>query len=416
MEQSVPILIVACTILTLGSSILSATLPSDIQALIHFKNSIDKSSVHPTSCLDSWDFSAADPCVSTSAAHFACGLLCDVQTGEESRVTSITLDGAGYKGFLHPSIGNLSELVKLDVSGNAFSGAIPETIGLLSKLTSLKLANNQFSGSLPSSIGGLVSLQGMSLARNQLDGFIPQSLNGLVDLRSMDLSHNSFSGVIPPFRGMRSMHSLDASYNKLTGELHAELPPLLSLLILRGNMLNGSLPAKLNSLPRLSVLDVASNKLSGSVGSTLFGHPSLQQVNLSNNNFGALSVPNLAGVNAQMVAFDISFNRINGSLPANFASIGSLAALYLSHNQFQGPIPADYGRKTAMEGSENMRPLYRLYLESNYLSGDIPAVFLGISPGKIIGSFADNCLNECPARVTLCQGGQRPPSECRTAY
>ncbi|KAH9324482.1 hypothetical protein KI387_004660, partial [Taxus chinensis] len=305
--------------------------------------------------------------------------------------------------------------VELDVSGNAFSGVIPETIGFLVKLTSLKLAQNQFSGSLPSSIGKLVSLQAMSVSRNQLDGFIPSSLNDLVDLRRMDLSCNRFSGAIPPLGSMRSMHSLDAGYNRLEGELHAELPLLLSQLTLRGNKLNGSLPAKLNSLKKLSVLDLASNSLSGSVDSALFGHSSLQQINLSNNSFSALSVPNLAGTTTQMVSVDISFNRISGSLPANFASIKSLAALYLRHNLFQGPIPAEYGKKAAIEGSENMIPLSRLYLDSNYLSGDVPADFLGISPEKFSGSFADNCLDECPARIPLCQGGQRPSSECRRA-
>jgi len=115
----------------------ATTLESDIEALILVKKGVDGDSIGTTTCLGSWDFSV-DPCDFRSTRQFVCGIRCDVKTKEgKSRVTSFALDGVGYTGYLHPAIGNLTELTELDVAGNAFHGFIPESISRLGKLTIL---------------------------------------------------------------------------------------------------------------------------------------------------------------------------------------------------------------------------------------------------------------------------------------
>lgn len=390
----------------------ATTLESDIEALILVKKGVDAASIGTTTCLGSWDFSV-DPCDFRSTRQFVCGIRCDVKTKEgKSRVTSLALDGVGYKGYLHPAIGNLTELTELDVTGNAFHGSIPESIAGLSKLTRLDLSQNMLSGPLPLSLGKLGSLQVLSISGNMVSGSVPGSLNNLKNLMRLDLSHNRLSSVIPPLGGLISLDNLDLSFNGLVGGIPSQLPRSLSQLTLKSNLLRGSLPLSLSSLSQLGVLDVSVNRLTGAIDGSLFAHPSLQQLNLSNNSFSAISVLNVSGKNSQIVAVDIGFNRITGSLPPNFSTLDSLASLTLRYNQFQGSIPVEYGVK-AMNSS---RPLVRLFLDGNYLIGGVPPDFLRLSPDKISGSFANNCLKSCPSTLLLCQGPQKPASVCKNAH
>lgn len=390
----------------------ATTLEPDIEALILVKKGVDAASIGTTTCLGSWDFSV-DPCDFRSTRQFVCGIRCDLKTREgKSRVTSLALDGVGYEGYLHPAIGNLTELTELDVAGNAFHGSIPESIAGLSKLTRLDLSQNMLSGPLTLSLGKLGSLQVLSISGNMVSGSVPGSLNNLKNLMRLDLSHNRLSGVIPPLGGMINLDNLDLSFNGLVGGIPSQLPRSLSQLTLKSNLLRGNLPLSLSSLSELGVLDASINRLSGAIDGSLFAHPSLQQLNLSNNSFSAISVLNVSGKNSQIVAVDIGFNRITGSLPPNFSTLDSLASLTLRYNQFQGSIPVEYGVK-AMNSS---RPLARLFLDGNYLIGGVPPDFLRLSPDKISGSFANNCLKSCPSTLLLCQGAQKPASLCKNAY
>ncbi|GLJ25350.1 hypothetical protein SUGI_0485460 [Cryptomeria japonica] len=387
------------------------TLQSDVQALIELKNAVEADSIGQTTCLGSWNFSV-DPCDSRSTNQFVCGIRCDVKTGGKSRVTSFALDGVGYRGYLSPYIGNLTELTELVLAGNGFHGSIPQSITGLARLYRLDLSGNMFSGPLPDSLGRLVNLQILSLGRNRFSGPVPGSLNNLKTLQRLDLSYNALSGTIPPLGGLGQLYNLDLSYNGFVGVIPSQLPVSLSQMTLRSNFLTGTLPASLSGLRGLGVLDLSGNRLSGSIDGLLFSHPELQQLNLSNNSFTAISVPNMSGVESLLVAVDIGFNRISGLLPSNFSTLQSLSALSLRYNGFQGPIPAEY----AVKAADGVKPLVRLFLDGNYLNGGVPAQFLKIPAEKISGSFADNCLRSCPSSVILCQGSQKPATVCRRAY
>ncbi|XP_073311877.1 uncharacterized protein [Primulina huaijiensis] len=355
----------------------STTSPGDITALMAFKSAVKPASIPPTSCLATWNFST-DPCSAPRTTDFTCGVTCS-----GNRVIQLTLDSQSYSGTLSPLISKLTRLITLDLSDNAFYGTIPSSISSLLNLKSLILRANYFEGSIPSSLTNLKSLE------------------------TLDVSHNSLSGTLPDMNSLTGLANLDVSYNNLTENIPI-LPPNLKELAIKSNSLSGYLPIySFSGMALLMVLELSDNLFSGTLDSWLFLLPSLQQVNLSNNSFTIAFVAKPpSGFGSDLVAVDLSFNKIEGLLPVNFTEYPMLRSLALSHNHFRGPIPKQFSR---------MEYLQRLYLDGNYLNGSPPAgLFAG--GGPVSGSLGDNCLENCPVSSELCSKLQKPKSVCQQAY
>ncbi|KAK1316429.1 hypothetical protein QJS10_CPA05g01230 [Acorus calamus] len=355
-------------LLSIQSSAVSLTAPSDVLALVSIKSSITPSSIPTWSCLFSWNFTS-DPCSpSRIPSHFICGITCS----SSARILSLVLDPAGYAGRLSPLVSNLTFLNHLDLSDNSFTGPIPPSLSLLSNLQTLTLTSNSFSGPIPSSLSNLTSLTG------------PLSAN---------------------MASMSALRTLDLSFNELSGSL-PKLPPNLAELALKGNSLTGTVSRSVfGRLNSLEVVELGDNGLSGRIGGWFFLLPSLQQVDLANNSLTGVEVPK--GGSSAVVAVDLGFNGIEGRLAAEWAGFRRLSALSLRHNRLKGGIPMEYGLKRP-------EPFKRLFLDGKFLKGKVPDGFLGSD--SIWGSFGDNCLEGCPASSTLCLPRQKPVIVCRQVY
>ncbi|KAJ7559539.1 hypothetical protein O6H91_04G089900 [Diphasiastrum complanatum] len=389
----------------------------DIEALTQIKAAVDPSTITSFTCLASWEFSA-DPCDAIFGSYFVCGIQCGNGGAGSRRVVSLTLDSSGYKGTLSPYIGNLSALQELKISGNVFSGTIPRTLGQLSNLNKLDLSDNALLGLIPDSLGQLSSLSYLSLANNMLEGPIPGALGNLHNLQRLSLYNNKLDGNIPPLIKLQQLSYFDASRNFLSGPISSvfDLPASIISLSLGCNLFGGNIPKSLSTLDNLEVLDLSSNFIAGCVQKSVFELSSLQQLNLSHNRFTSISVPDLSGLDSQLVAVDISYNDIRGSLPVLMANMTKLSALSMRYNRLTGNIPYEYGNKANASFNSlltGVRPLLRLLLDGNFLTGEVPAPFLGLAPDHIKASFIFNCLQSCPSQYSFCQGGsQRPLSEC----
>ncbi|CAK9227410.1 unnamed protein product [Sphagnum troendelagicum] len=392
----------------------AVTYAGDIAALVQVKLAVNTASVLPSSCLGSWNFSV-DPCDALASPQFTCGIDCTPGIGGELRVSGLRLEPAGYEGMLSPYIGNLSALQIVIVSGNKFGGPIPGTLGQLTDLFQLDLSANYFTGPLPESLGLLSNLGFLSVGNNLLEGQIPVSFNNLSKVTEMFLYRNRLNGPLPVLTGMRSLTYVDASYNNLTGHLPWGYPAGLAILALGQNQLAGRLPQLLGNLNSLAVLDLRSNQLTGSIEDFIFDLPSLQQLNLSHNAFSTLSTTNLTGANSQIVSIDLSYNMLRGPLPEFLGFMKMLNVLSLRSNMFTGPIPYNYALKAA-NSLPATNQLRQLYLDSNFLTGEVPSPFLTISD-NITASFVNNCLQMCPQSLSFCQGGgQRSPIECQAFF
>ncbi|KAJ6795163.1 receptor-like protein kinase precursor [Iris pallida] len=397
----------------------SKTHPSDVHALMLLKLSVDPTSVLPSSCLSSWDFSV-DPCASAFTERFTCGLRCDAaDSSGYSRVTDLSLDQAGYSGPLSSSVWSLPFLQTLSLADNRFSGPIPSPPppALPSALRSVTLSRNSFSGEIPV-FPPAPSLQELSLDGNLLSGTIAGKFDELVALQRLELQRNNITGALPDRLGLlASLSYLDASDNALSGGLPAaDLPPSLVQISLRNNGLAGALPggsALAAALPALQVLDLSRNRVSGAVPASLFRHPALEQLSLGYNRLEAIEEPADRGAGSRLVAVDLKNNELAGLLPAFLGAMPRLSAVDLESNRFTGMIPADYAVRAVGGGAEAV-PFGRLLLAGNYLFGPIPSPMETMEEGSAMVSLADNCLFRCPATFFFCRGlEQKSPSTCR---
>lgn len=311
--------LLVCVLVLFVSPAVGVTAPGDVTGLAAFKASVIPSTVPAWSCMASWNF-AVDPCVTPYRTYFVCGVTCSVDsTGTTHRITGITLDAVGYTGILPVnSLSKLTALQYLDISNNNFHGRIiASTFSTLSSLRTLVLSSNSFSGDLDSALFvKLKTLVTLDLSSNFITGGLPNTLGSLTSLRTLDLS-----------------------FNRLSGKLPESLPPNIVNIAIRDNRLKGVLSKRtFESLKHLAVVDLAMNNLSGDLEAWLFRLPSLQQINLSNNSFSHISVDNVGSrVRSRLVAVDLSFNIIEGSLPKTLAmrnGFPALVALSLRHNRY----------------------------------------------------------------------------------
>ncbi|KAK3231721.1 hypothetical protein Dsin_003602 [Dipteronia sinensis] len=414
------LLLIAITFSKLFLYVDSRTYRGDIKVLKDLKNGLDPRSIAPGSCLSSWDFSV-DPCDHLFSDRFTCGFRCDRVVFGSARVTEITLDSVGYSGSLASTTWNLPYLQTLDISDNSFSGSVPDSLSKLIRLQRLGLSRNSFSGEIPTSIGSLPRLEELCLDSNRFQGPIPSSFVKLINLQRLEIQQNNISGEFPYLGSLKNLNFIDASDNKISGEIQSStLPKSLVELSIRTNHLQGNLPDNIGDIEFLQVLDLSHNMLSGPVSSVLFNHPSLQQLTLSYNNFTTLlQVPgdniNInMGLTSKLIALDLSHNQLRGFLPAFMTTMPKLSALSLEYNEFTGMIPSQYALKVAAPGA-NTSPFERLLLGGNYLFGLIPGPLMGMKPGSANVSLVDNCLYMCPETFFFCRGGdQKSVVDCKS--
>ncbi|XP_039129132.1 receptor-like protein 6 [Dioscorea cayenensis subsp. rotundata] len=237
------------------------------------------------------------------------------------------------------SIWNLSELVNLNLADNHLFGDLPP-MPASSKISILDLSYNNVTGLISSTLSSARQLVSLDLAGNSLTGSIPMSLFTLPQLEKLYLADNKLSGQLQEFKNASStLQYVDLSGNNLRGKLPKSLANLsaLVLLDLGSNNFDGSVVELelFGYLQNLRVLDLSginfltSNRIADS--SHLF--PSLTQLELESCNLTA--IPSFLKHKKNIFLLNLSYNRINGTIPTWIWSIGSFFKfMYLAFNSF----------------------------------------------------------------------------------
>lgn len=210
-------------------------------------------------------------------------------------------------------------------------------------------------------------LIGIDLSAKQLRVTLTPSLSllPLTSLTSLDLSQNNLTlssdlssllALIPP-----SLSLLNLSYTNMEAEDDQhKLSRLLSNLSsaslqhiwLDGTYLSGSLPQLLAALqlgrifPSLQTLSLSRNSFTGALSSAaqqLLSCRSLRRLDLSHNKLSG-SLDGWCGhgsnLSATLIYLDVSYNTLQGAIPAGLGNCSALQHLDLAYNGLWGVIPA----------------------------------------------------------------------------
>ena len=117
-------------------------------------------------------------------------------------------------------------------------------------------------------------------------------------LSVLDLRSNKLNGTIPATSAKGNyLRSLNLNDNQLEGSLPRSLINCRRLEVLDlGNKISGTFPHWLESLPELRVLVLRSNKFHGAIASpkTKFSFPNLRIIDLSHNEFMVFCQQNIS--------------------------------------------------------------------------------------------------------------------------
>lgn len=199
----------------------------------------------------------------------------------------------------------------LDYSNNLFSSIPPSLMARLSSVFFLNLANNALYGGIPTMLCNASKLQFLDLSDNYFSGHIPSCL---VDghLTILKLRQNQLEGTLPnDVKGDCVSQTIDLNGNQIEGNIPTSISKcnVLEVFDIGNNNFVGSFPSWTMKLPKLRVLVLRSNKFSGPVGevpddgdqnTTHFS--SLQIIDLASNNFsGSLDSRWFQNLKAMMI-------------------------------------------------------------------------------------------------------------------
>jgi hypothetical protein len=143
---------------------------------------------------------------------------------EDNRVAILRLPGVALSGQLPTGVfGNLTRLRTLSMRLNALTGQLPSDLASCVNLRNLYLQGNLFSGEIPDFLFTLRDLVRLNLASNNFSGGIPLGFNNLTRLRTLFLENNQFSGSIPPTLDLPKLEQFNVSNNLLNGSVPAKL-------------------------------------------------------------------------------------------------------------------------------------------------------------------------------------------------
>lgn len=154
---------------------------------------------------------------------------------------------------------------------------------------------------------------------------------------------------------------------------------------LPGVGLKGLIPVNtLGKLDHLTIISLRSNLLSGSLPADLLSLPSLQYVYLQKNNLSG-KIP--SSLSPQLITLDLASNSLEGEIPSSVRNLTNLNKLFLQDNALTGTIP-----------TLNTQNLRYLNLSNNHFNGSIPLMLSGFPNSSFQGNtgLCGPPLNHCP--------------------
>ncbi|KAL4598212.1 hypothetical protein ACB092_11G044400 [Castanea dentata] len=330
-------------------------------------------------------------------------------TNLSSSLKSLRLNFCQLKGKFPDNIFHLPNLQILRVAYNYnLTGSLP-TYNWSTPLMSLHVSKTQFSIDIPYLISNLKSLKQLIVGGcNFIGSSYPTFLSNVTQITYLGLPYSNFGGQFPwSLLNFEVLTYLDLSYNNFIGQL-PEIPSNLEYLILSGNLLNGTIPSWVYTIPSLYYLYLDDNQFTGHIGK--FQHNSLVYLNVSFNNFSGNVESKIFSKLKSLQYLDMSNNphlslhsftsatnilskihllQLSSSnitkIPQFLRTAKYIEYLDISNNHIKGNIPS-----WVMEVGKDS--LYYFSISRNNLTGHVPSLICNLSSLRFL-DFSYNHLN-----------------------
>ncbi|XP_059070435.1 LRR receptor-like serine/threonine-protein kinase EFR [Cryptomeria japonica] len=337
-----------------------------------------------------------------SSLRIVLNAIIDVKPCDSVRIGCSILSNSGRKE-LH--------VIQQEIGYNCL---IPLELSRLSDLQFLSLSSNQLVSGSTITIPILTALQNCTrlnklwIDDNQLTGYLPEEL--ATNLSLLVLNGNKITGSIPSLiANLTNLGDLYLSYNLLTGRIPSSLRSLgkLQRLLLDNNKLEGNIPSEIGEIKSLGELSLSHNMFSGEIPNTIGRLLELTHLVLNHNQLSG-KVPSSLGKCYKLQLLDLSNNQFRGRIPHEVASLPNLQFYFnLSRNSFHGSLPLEIGKMIhvqAIDVSANRlqgqipatlgscEQLEYLQLSSNELQGPIPNSLSGLK-GLVSMDLSSNSLS-----------------------
>ncbi|XP_076958585.1 putative LRR receptor-like serine/threonine-protein kinase At1g53420 [Bidens hawaiensis] len=284
-----------------------------------------------------WNFEQ-DPCVGWEISKneaYENNLICSLEP--ICHVVSISLKGQSLPGTLPPELVNLRYLQNLDLTRNYLSGTIPPQWGSMEQIVNISLLVNRLTGSIPKELGNISTLKSFSVEDNMMSGAIPADLGKLTGIERLFLNSNFFTGILPEsFANLINLKEFRIGSNNFSGKIPDFIGNWTSLTSLRilASGLEGPIPPSITLLTTLTDLRISDlrgpDALCPPFKTTPFKDLIMRNCNL---------IGELPKSVAASKLLDFSFNKLVGSIPAEFSELTDTDYIYLSGNFLSGRVP-----------------------------------------------------------------------------
>ena len=289
----------------------------------------------------------------------------------------------------------------IEFASNLLTGPIPSSFVNMKLVQQMNLYENFLSGSIPDYFATFADLATVLCQSNELTGTLDGKFNAVLQTKliSIQLSNNQLSGTLPDelFR-LPLLGSLQAVSNCFHGTLSSLVCNCENLESLALDGLHSASSCQTPMLPGLSSSYLVSNPVHGSVPSCVFTLPKLNTLHLSGNGLTG-SLPGNIQISSALVDLSLSHNVLTGSIPVQFQE-RMWKNLDLSYNRLSGSLIANFSSvyphaKQTIHGtttnvSYNSSDI-SLTLENNRLSGKLPGSIRDFTTISVLGTNMFSC-------------------------
>ncbi|KAK3423804.1 hypothetical protein EUGRSUZ_F00569, partial [Eucalyptus grandis] len=311
--------------------------------------------------------------------------------GNITKLLNLDLSNNSLLGNIPPSFGNITNLEVLDLSNNKLQGPLPRSLVKWKNLSGLVLNHNEFNDIFPhwlkapqlnyldlqsNRFHGMINLTAFELSfpalgilyisNNNFIGRWPTKVFSNTSLGVIDLSNNKFEGPIPLPSPFTTYYSI--ANNNITGKIHSLIcnATCLQTINLSNNSLTGSFPRCLtNENIFLSVLNLRMNQLEGTIPQSISLIGGLLTLDLSQNRFEG-TLPRSLVKCTYLQVLDLSSNKIEDTFPRWLGELPELKVLILRSNNFKGLL-------NIPKGDLIFSKIHILDLSNNNFSGHLSA-------------------------------------------